>query len=91
MSRAIVIVIDSMGIGAMNDCRDFGDVPECNTLWHVAKFNNGLNVPNMEQLGLGLLGDFEGIKKVESPTATVATLVEKSKGKDTTTGHWEIM
>jgi phosphopentomutase len=91
MTRAIVMVIDSMGIGAMSDCADFGDVPECNTLGHVAKFNNGLKIPNMEKMGLGLLGDFEGIKKVENPTATVATLVEKSKGKDTTTGHWEIM
>jgi phosphopentomutase len=91
MTRAIVMVIDSMGIGAMDDCRDFGDVPECNTLGHVSKYNNGLNVPNMEKMGLGLLGDFEGIKKVEKPTSTVATLVEKSKGKDTTTGHWEIM
>lgn len=91
MTRAIVMVIDSMGIGAMEDCRDFGDVPECNTLGHVSKYNNGLNVPNMEQMGLGLLGNFEGIKKVENPTSTVATLVEKSKGKDTTTGHWEIM
>ncbi len=91
MSRAIVMVIDSMGIGAMDDCRDFGDIPECNTLAHVAKHNNGLKIPNMEQMGLGLLGDFEGIKKVQSPTAQVATLVEKSKGKDTTTGHWEIM
>ena len=91
MTRAIVMVIDSMGNGAMNDCRDFGDIPECNTLAHVAKFNNGLYVPNMEAMGLGLLGDYEGIKKVENPTGTVATLVEKSKGKDTTTGHWEIM
>ncbi len=91
MTRAIVMVIDSMGIGAMDDCRDFGDIPECNTLWHVANFNNGLKVPNMEEMGLGLLGDFKGIKKVDNPTGTVATLVEKSKGKDTTTGHWEIM
>lgn len=91
MTRAIIMVIDSMGNGAMDDCRDFGDIPECNTLAHVAKFNNGLNVPNMEAMGLGLLGDYEGIKKVENPTGTVATLVEKSKGKDTTTGHWEIM
>lgn len=90
MSRAIIIVIDSMGIGAMPDCREFNDIPECNTLKHVCGFNNGLNVPNLEEMGLGLLGDFEGIKKVSNPTATVATLVEKSKGKDTTTGHWEI-
>ena len=90
MTRAIIIVIDSMGIGAMPDCRDFGDVPECNTLKHVCEFNNGLNVPNLEKMGLGLLGDFEGITKVSAPTSTVAALVEKSKGKDTTTGHWEI-
>lgn len=90
MTRAIIMVIDSMGIGAMPDCRDFGDIPECNTLKHVCEYNKGLNVPNLEKMGLGNLQDFEGIKKVENPTATYATLVEKSKGKDTTTGHWEI-
>jgi phosphopentomutase len=84
------MVIDSMGIGAMPDCRDFGDIPECNTLKHVCEFNNGLNVPNLEKMGLGNIQDFEGIKKVQSPTASYGTLVEKSKGKDTTTGHWEI-
>ena len=89
-TRAIIMVIDSMGIGAMPDCKDFGDVPECNTLKHVCEFNKGLNVPNLEKMGLGNIQDFEGIKKVENPIATYATLVEKSKGKDTTTGHWEI-
>ncbi len=90
MARAIIMVIDSMGIGAMPDCREFNDVPECNTLKHVCEFNKGLNVPNLEKMGLGNLQDFEGIKKVENPIATYATLIEKSKGKDTTTGHWEI-
>jgi phosphopentomutase len=90
MSRAIIMVIDSMGIGAMPDCRDFGDIPECNTLKHVCEFNNGLNVPNLEKMGLGNIQNFEGIKKVQNPTASYGTLVEKSKGKDTTTGHWEI-
>ncbi len=90
MSRAIIMVIDSMGIGAMPDCRDFGDIPECNTLKHVCEFNNGLNVPNLEKMGLGNIQDFMGIKKEENPIATYATLVEKSKGKDTTTGHWEM-
>ena len=89
--RAIIMVIDSMGIGAMSDCKDFGDIPECNTLKHVCEYNNGLNVPNMEALGLGNMGqDFMGIKSVENPLGSSATLVEKSKGKDTTTGHWEI-
>ena len=90
MTRAIIMVIDSMGIGAMPDCKEFNDVPECNSLKHVCEFNKGLNVPNLEKMGLGNIQDFEGIKKVENPIATYATLVEKSKGKDTTTGHWEI-
>ena len=90
MRRAIVMVIDSMGIGAMPDCRDFGDVPECNTLKNVCKFNNGLNIPNMEKMGIGNLDDLEGVKKTSSPTAQYGIMVEKSKGKDTTTGHWEI-
>ena len=90
MARAIIMVIDSMGIGAMPDCRDFGDIPECNTLKHVCEFNNGLNVPNLEKMGLGNIQDFKGIEKVEKPVATYGTLLEKSKGKDTTTGHWEI-
>lgn len=90
MKRAIVIVIDSMGIGAMPDCRDFGDVPECNTLKNVCKFNNGLKVPNMEKMGLGNLDELQGISKNNEPIAQYGIMVEKSKGKDTTTGHWEI-
>ncbi|MBP7211872.1 phosphopentomutase [bacterium] len=90
MRRAVIMVIDSMGIGAMPDCAEYKDVPECNTLKHVAEFNNGLNVPNLEKMGLGNIQNFKGIKKVEAPTAQFGTMEEKSKGKDTTTGHWEI-
>ena len=90
MKRAIVIVIDSMGIGAMPDCRDFKDVPECNTLKHVCEFNNGLNVPVMEKMGLGNIQDFQGISPVNNPIAQYGTMKENAKGKDTTTGHWEI-
>ena len=89
-NRAIVIVIDSMGIGAMADCRDFNDIPECNTLKNVCEFNNGLKVPNMEKIGLGNIQDFKGISKVKNPIGKYGTLIEKSKGKDTTTGHWEM-
>lgn len=91
MKRAIVMVIDSMGIGAMDDCRDFNDTPECNTLKHVCEFNNGLNVPNLSKMGLGNIQDFMGISKTENPIAKYGTMIEKSKGKDTTTGHWEFM
>jgi len=91
MKRAIILVIDSMGIGAMPDCREFGDVPECNTLRNVCEFNDGLNIPTLEKMGLGNIQNFKGIKQVENPTSAYGTLIEKSKGKDTTTGHWEIM
>lgn len=89
MKRAIIVVIDSMGIGAMDDCREFNDIPECNTLKHVCEFNNGLNVPNLSKMGLGNIQDFQGIDKTDSPIAKYGTMIEKSKGKDTTTGHWE--
>ena len=90
MKRAIVMVIDSMGTGAMPDCREFNDTPHCNTLKHVCEFNNGLKVPNMEKMGLGNIQDYKGIKKVNNPTAQYGIMEEKSKGKDTTTGHWEM-
>lgn len=88
--RAIIVVIDSMGIGALPDCAEFGDVPECNTLRNVCTFNKGLDVPVMEALGLGNIQEFKGIEKTSTPIGQYGTLQEKSKGKDTTTGHWEI-
>ena len=88
--RAIIIVIDSMGCGAMPDYANFGDVAECNTLKNVCHFNKGLDVPVLEAMGLGNIGDFEGISKTTTPLAQYGILKEKSKGKDTTTGHWEI-
>ena len=91
MKRAIVIVVDSMGCGAMPDAAEFNDLPTCNTLAHVAHANGGLNVPNFEKMGLGNIIDIEGVKKVENPTAQYGILQEISKGKCTTTGHWEMM
>ena len=88
--RVIIIVIDSMGIGAMPDCKEFGDTEKCNTLRNVCHFNKGLDLPVMEAMGLGNIQDFEGITKTSTPLAQYGTLQEKSKGKDTTTGHWEI-
>ena len=90
MKRAIIMVIDSMGIGAMPDCEEFGDIKECNTLRNVCAFNKGLDVPSLELLGLGNIQDLEGINKTATPIGQYGTLLEKSKGKDTTTGHWEI-
>lgn len=90
MKRAIIVVIDSMGIGAMPDYAEFNDVKECNTLKNVCSFNKGLKVPNMAKLGLGCIQEFEGIEPLKSPVGQYGTMQEKSKGKDTTTGHWEI-
>ncbi len=91
MKRAIVIVIDSMGCGAMSDCADYGDVPECNTLCNVAAAVGGLNAPNFYKMGLGNLGKVAGVDENPNPIAQYGIMKETSKGKDTTTGHWEMM
>lgn len=90
MKRAIIVVIDSMGIGAMPDCAEYKDVKECNTLKNVCEYNHGLKLPNMNKLGLGQIQDFNGLDSNVTPIAQYGTMKEKSKGKDTTTGHWEI-
>ncbi len=91
MKRAIVIVIDSMGIGAMEDCAQYGDTIECNTLCNVAKYVNGLNCPNLYKFGLGNLDNVKSIDKNPNAIAQYGIMKETSKGKDTTTGHWEMM
>lgn len=91
MKRAILIVIDSMGCGAMPDCKDYGDIPECNTLVNVANAVKGLNVPNFTRFGLGNLMNICGVDKNDNPIAQYGIMKETSKGKDTTTGHWEMM
>lgn len=91
MKRAIVIVIDSMGIGALEDAKDFGDDLSCNTLVNLSNKAGGLNVPCFEKMGLGNLAEIKGINKTPNPIADYGILKMKSKGKDTTTGHWELM
>ena len=90
MKRAAIIVIDSMGMGAIEDAAQYGDDLSCNTLCNLAKATGGLNVPNLEKLGLGNIKDIEGVKKTDTPLAKYGIMKMKSKGKDTTTGHWEI-
>ena len=89
--RAIVVVIDSLGCGAMADAEQYGDDKTCNTIKNIADKENGLNVPNFEKMGLGNILDLKGVKKVEDFTSDYGILELKSKGKDTTTGHWEMM
>lgn len=80
---------DGFGVGEAPDAADYGDQGS-NTLLHTAESVGGLSLPNLEKLGLGNLGNFPGIKKNNHPLALVSRLAEKSAGKDTTTGHWEI-
>ncbi|WNF37923.1 phosphopentomutase [Bacillaceae bacterium IKA-2] len=88
--RIFLVVMDSVGIGAAPDAEKFGDTGS-NTLGHIAKKMNGIQMSNMEKLGLGNLGDFKGINKVAAPLAHFGKMQEVSNGKDTMTGHWEIM
>lgn len=88
-NRVFLIVLDSVGIGESHDAVEYGDVG-ANTLGNIAKSMNGLNVPNMEKMGLGNIADLKGVKKVENSTAYYTKATELSKGKDTITGHWEI-
>lgn len=88
--RIFVIVCDSMGIGNAKDADKYDDLG-ANTVQHICEKCDGLNVPTLEKLGFGLLGDFKGISKVDNPNAYVMKLNEVSNGKDTMTGHWEMM
>lgn len=87
--RVICLVADGFGVGAAADASHYGDLGS-NTLGNVAEAVGGLKLPNLEKLGLGCLGGFNGIAPVAAPLARVMRLGERSKGKDTTTGHWEL-
>ncbi len=88
--RIFVIVTDSVGIGEMPDAAKFGDTGT-NTFVHTAERCGGLNVPVMNSLGLGDLAPIKGTSKVSHPNAYCMRLKEASAGKDTMTGHWEMM
>ena len=90
MPRACVIVLDAVGAGELPDAHEYGDEGS-NTLGNVAKAVGGLDLPNLEQLGLGNIEDLEGCPPLEHAPAIAGRLFERSKGKDTTTGHWELM
>ena len=91
VKRVIAIVIDSGGVGAISDADQYGDAPGANTIANVARRLGALRLPNFERLGLGLLTDIAGVAAVDRPRARVARLRERSRGKDTITGHWEMM
>ncbi|MBK6324510.1 MAG: phosphopentomutase [Chloroflexi bacterium] len=90
INRVIVIVLDSVGIGELPDAADFGDVGS-HTLGNTAVAVGGLNVPNLTQMGLGNIAILQGVNPQTAPTAVYGKMAEVSAGKDTTTGHWELM
>jgi phosphopentomutase len=88
--RFIVIVLDSVGIGEAFDAAAYGDVG-ANTLGNIARVQGGLQLPHLESLGLANIAALEGLKPVRAPGAAYGRMAEVSAGKDTTTGHWELM
>jgi phosphopentomutase len=88
--RVCVIVLDAVGAGALPDADAYGDEGS-DTLGNVARAVGGLDLPNMEALGLGNIEPLEGCPPQPGAPAIAGRLIERSKGKDTTTGHWELM
>jgi phosphopentomutase len=88
--RACVIVLDAVGAGALPDAAAYGDEGS-DTLGNVARAVGGLDLPSLEAIGLGNVEELEGCPPQPGAPAIAGRLVERSKGKDTTTGHWELM
>ena len=88
--RVFVIVLDSLGVGAMADAPSFGDY-DVDTLGHIAQKADHLVIPNLRRWGMANLHPLRGIDPVERPLAFHGKLKERSAGKDTMTGHWEMM
>jgi phosphopentomutase len=90
MARAAVIVMDACGVGALPDAAEYGDPVDANTLAHVAEAVGGLHLPTLAGLGLGNVTSIEGVPPVEAPVVH-GRLHPVGPGKESTTGHWELM
>ncbi len=88
MKRAIIIVLDSCGVGSLPDAAEYGET-HCNTLKNTIEFEK-ISLPNLNALGLGHICETQYTPKVANPTGCFGKMNEASKGKDTTTGHWEM-
>lgn len=89
VKRVILLIMDSVGVGALPDAGEYGDAGS-NTLGNTARAVGGLKLPNLGRLGLANITSIEGTPPVPSPAAAYGRMAERSPGKDTTTGHWEI-
>jgi phosphopentomutase len=87
--KAILIVLDSVGVGALPDAGAYGD-EGANTISHIAHAVNGLALPHLTELGLGNIDGVEGLKRIGNAQGCFGKMAEASAGKDSTTGHWEI-
>ncbi len=87
--RVVLVVLDSVGIGALPDAACYSD-EGCNTLCNTARAVNGLKMPNLQRWGLGNIVELAGVPPAADPQAAYGKMAEKSPGKDTTTGHWEL-
>lgn len=88
--RVVLIVLDGGGIGAMPDAAEYGDEGS-NTIANTAHVLGGLDLPNLQRMGLGNLADIDGVPPRTDTDASYGVMLEASKGKDTITGHWEMM
>ena len=88
--RIFVIVMDSLGAGAMEDSLEFGDVG-VNTLGHISQAVDSFTIPHLRKMGMANLTPLKQVEPVEKAIGYYGTLREKSRGKDTMTGHWEMM
>lgn len=88
--RIFTIVLDSVGVGELPDAKAYND-EGADTLGHIAHAVNGLDLPHLKSLGLGNLHPIKGVEPVNHPKANYGKLMEASLGKDTMTGHWEMM
>jgi phosphopentomutase len=87
--RAIIIVLDGVGIGAAPDADAYGDVGS-DTLGNLARAVGGFDLPNLESAGLGCIAPLAGLSRVDAPRGAWGSMLPRSAGKDSTTGHWEI-
>lgn len=89
MNNFYLIILDGVGIGELSDAANYGDEGS-DTLCNIAKALGGLNLPNLEKMGLGNIKPIKGINPQKKPLASFGKLKEVSKGKDSITGHWEL-
>ncbi|MDD7371013.1 MAG: phosphopentomutase [Firmicutes bacterium] len=88
--RIFTIVVDSLGVGALPDAAEYGDVGT-DTLGHISQYRDVFHIPNLQKLGMANLHPLKQVEAVEKPLGYYTYLYEASKGKDTMTGHWEMM